>query len=171
MQCERCQTEEATVHLTQVVSGEVKKVHLCAACAEASGIDFHDPATLAELIAQFGGSPAGAAAGAGFPVDEPNPACPQCHQKFSDYQKSGRLGCPACYDAYGPPLLEFIRSVQGGADQHRGRLPPQVLAGASRVAKLERLKRDLNAAVAAERFEDAARLRDRIRKLMGDAPS
>ncbi|MEY3911927.1 MAG: hypothetical protein RLY37_1395, partial [Verrucomicrobiota bacterium] len=41
IQCSLCE-EAATVHLSQVVHGKVKKVHLCEACAQKGGAT--DPA-------------------------------------------------------------------------------------------------------------------------------
>ncbi len=175
MQCERCQKDEATIHLTQVVGGEVKKVHLCAACAEASGVDFNDPAALAGLLAQFTAKLTGDAADAAPELDEAvaelfDPVCPRCHQRFTEYQKSGRLGCPACYDAYGARFQELIRSLHG-ADQHSGRTPASAAKRAATAAELERLQRELEAAIGAEQYEEAAKLRDRIRSLSGGTAS
>src|SRR6185436_3124282 len=39
MVCQFCKQKEATVHLTQIVENEVKKVDLCEACAKEKGVN------------------------------------------------------------------------------------------------------------------------------------
>ena len=34
MKCEFCKKENASIHLTQVVNGEMKKLNLCQSCAK-----------------------------------------------------------------------------------------------------------------------------------------
>ena len=55
--------------------------------------------------------------------------------------------------------------AQGGALQHVGRAPTRAAGDAQRSALLKKLMRDLEAAVAAEQYERAARLRDAIKDL------
>ena len=42
MICEVCQTENATVHLTQIINGRMQTFDLCEKCAEEKGVP--DPA-------------------------------------------------------------------------------------------------------------------------------
>ena len=34
MLCDNCQKNEATIHITRVVEGKVRAIHLCAECAK-----------------------------------------------------------------------------------------------------------------------------------------
>ena len=56
MLCDLCKNKEATVHLTQMVEGETKKIDLCESCAKEKGVD--DPAgfSLADLLLGLGAS-------------------------------------------------------------------------------------------------------------------
>ena len=38
MKCQSCNENEATVHLTQVVGGNIRKMHYCEACARKEGV-------------------------------------------------------------------------------------------------------------------------------------
>ena len=70
MQCESCHGKEATVHLTQVIDGEVKKVHLCEGCAKESGVTLKIPTSIHEILK-----------GVSAPkllMPEPARACPAC---------------------------------------------------------------------------------------------
>ena len=78
-----------------------------------------------------------------------------CGITLAEFKAEGRLGCANDYDSLRgalEPLLERIhRSVI-----HAGKAP--------RAVRLREWKRQMQAAVAAEEYEEAARLRDLIRK-------
>jgi len=118
MKCERCQEDEATVHLTQVVNGAVKKLHLCEDCAAQSGVDVHNPMSMAELLLGFG---KGAAADAPAAPGDAR-SCPRCHLRGADFRKTGRLGCPECYTAFRAELSPLIRSMHR-KERHAGKRP------------------------------------------------
>lgn len=154
MKCDVCQSEPATVHLTQVLEGSVKKLHLCEACAAESGVDVHSPVSIADLFLGLNKTQGNAR--------EPVAAgCPRCHLKPTDFKKTGRLGCPDCYAAFSTSLAPLIRAMQRG-DRHVGRTPGSVAPEPVRDPSADELKRQLDRAIAEERFEEAARLRDRL---------
>ena len=143
----------ATVHLTQIVQGQVTKVHLCEACAEKGGAG--DPA-----VFQL----AGALSRADTP---PSLACPACGFNDADFRKLGRLGCPACWAALAPVLDPLLGKVQRGV-HHLGRGPIGAVPSAEQSRlRLAAARREMTEAVAAEDYETAARLRDLIRNLEG----
>ncbi len=161
MKCEMCHTNEATVHLTQVVDGAVRKLHLCESCAAESGVDIQNPMSIADLFLGLG--PAAAAAREGDAGE-----CPQCHLRRSDFKKTGRLGCPFCYEYYRDDLAPMLKAMHRG-DRHIGKKPSGAEAASRNAAALAELRRKLEEAVAAERYEEAARFRDQIRRLSGEA--
>jgi protein arginine kinase activator len=91
--------------------------------------------------------------------------------KQSDFKKNGRLGCPACYSAFEEELAPMLKAMHRQV-RHVGKVPPHSPppeAGATdNAAERVRLQRLLDAAVAREAFEEAARLRDQIRALSPD---
>lgn len=159
MLCESCQKNEATVHLTQVVEETVKKVHLCEACAAKSGLDLHAPLSISDLLMGLG------------KAAEPEPdgsekACPRCHMRPSDYKKTGRLGCPDCYEAFAAALAPLIKGMHRH-EQHVGKVPSGTMPPAvPAAAKDERtaLERQLAKAIEDENYEEAAQLRDRLQE-------
>ena len=171
MQCESCQEREASVALT-IVSGDRKRsLRLCPRCArKQSG----DPPK---------GSPPKAAAKVkkinivlGHLDDESQDAkCPECGLTYERFRKIGRLGCPACYAAFGEPLRRLLRRIHG-ADAHlgRGAGPGEASAAAEpqeeqqeQQEQLEQLRRELRQAVQEEAYERAAEIRDRIARRSG----
>jgi protein arginine kinase activator len=85
--------------------------------------------------------------------------CPACGFAIADYADHQQLGCAACYTAFARQLAGPIRSWHG-TNRHVARS-----ADAGAAAQRADLDRRLRDAVAAERFEEAARLRDHLRTL------
>ena len=97
--------------------------------------------------------------------------CPRCHTTWSQFSKSGHLGCPGCYEAFREQLQPMLLQVHGRV-QHAGRRPLNT-EKAQRVRSLqEELAYQMEQAVALEDFETAATLRDRIKALSSsEAPA
>ncbi len=113
--------------------------------------------------------PAASGALAAVPSTENVPACPDCGMTLSEFKARGRFGCPRDYEIFAEhldPLFERIHDVQPA--RHEGRLPespsgePELVAQARRLSSL---KTRLDAALAEENYEEAARLRDQINEL------
>ena len=179
MLCDICHQRDATIHLTQVINNDVRKLHLCEACARESGVDVDTP-SLTELLLGFGES-------VGPSVPAKGRVCPACKLRQADFKKTGRLGCPECYEAFAQELAPMLRAMHRRV-QHVGKHPsrtpapaapapakpsapgkaPPVAAAAPKPAAVQgpediaELQRALEAAVAREEYEEAARLRDRI---------
>jgi protein arginine kinase activator len=160
MLCMLCQKKEARVHLTDVRDGKIKKVDLCEDCAKAKNIE--DPAgfALADLLLGLGASEELAAAAAEGTVL----ACPNCGFTQADFKKTGRLGCPACYETFKDGLLGILKTMHKGT-RHSGKVPRGLAVGREIQDRIKSLQRSLDEAVAVEDYELAARLRDEIKAL------
>ena len=163
--CEACHQREAVVHLTQAEGGQVRTLHLCSKCAAERGVATETEAIdtpLGAFLAAMGSAgPMLAAASAAAEH------CPACDATLADFQASGRLGCPTCWETFDRPLRDLLRRVHG-ATRHVGEVPPTADGGSgvSTVSQQrDRLKAALAAAIAAERFEEAAEVRDRLHAL------
>jgi protein arginine kinase activator len=158
MVCQLCKQKDATVHLTQIVEDEMRKLDLCDGCAKQKGVNDPTGFSLTELL----GTPPAA-------PEEPEPAapasdvrCPRCGLGQAEFKKTGRAGCSECYAAFADQLESMLKGMHKGT-RHRGKVPAGVQHAADREATLERLSAQLQAAIVAEDFEQAARLRDEIR--------
>lgn len=143
MKCESCQQREATVLYVQIADDEKQALHLCDMC-----------------MAKFQGEPVPAADKENVPAD-PQVRCGQCGMSYEEFKKTGRLGCGACYAAFGAPLERLLKRIHGAA-QHRGKGLVARQALPLPEEELAQLRQQLEAAVAAEAYEQAAQLRDRI---------
>ncbi len=166
MKCEHCNEEEAEVHIRQTTGGQTREFHLCQRCAKelaAKGIipDFSFGGPVSNLLGALWSGPLQLKGRA----EEPSggPCCPSCGMDLGEFRKTGMLGCPNCYVAFRDALEPLLRKVQG-TTVHRGMRPGDVaLRGEEESVDL--LRRRLAQAVAEEKYELAAELRDRIRIL------
>jgi protein arginine kinase activator len=155
MMCESCKDNEATIHLTQVVEGAVKKLHLCEDCAAKNGFDIHGPMSITDMLLGLG------AHSSEPEKKQPDRTCPRCHMRRADFKKTSRFGCPVCYDTFGAELPPLLRAMHR-SEQHAGKVPRREQSRAELNAELATLQGRLEKAVAAEKFEEAASLRDKI---------
>ncbi len=171
MQCDQCKEREAVVHLTQIVDEQVTTQHLCERCAAERGVESSTllPKTpLGSFLAAMGKSPG--PRGTGTRV-----ACPGCGATLQDFREAGRLGCGECYATFGAELRDLLRRLHGSTTHVGDRylapgtvtseMPADALSVTADPALA--LRDQLRAAVAAEDFELAAELRDRLRTLEG----
>ncbi len=158
MVCEQCGKKPATVHLTQVIDGEVKKLHLCESCAASTGFDLPGNLSVTDILLGIDGDSALTTK----PVASLQRSCPTCHMRRSDFKKAGQFGCPDCYETFREELNPLLRAMHHG-DRHVGKIPTRQGVAVRTNAELAELEGRLKEAIASERFEEAARIRDTIR--------
>jgi protein arginine kinase activator len=90
--------------------------------------------------------------------------CPVCGIKFVEFRNSGRLGCPNDYQEFHEELTPLLDNIHGEV-RHCGKTPRRLPQNKQTQTELIQLRKQLQLAVTREAYEDAARLRDRIRKL------
>lgn len=149
LKCSLC-GEPATVHLSQVVQGKITKVHLCEACAQKGGAT--DPAVFQLADALAATAPA------------PQVVCRECGFTDVEFRKRGRLGCPSCWQVFGPALAALLAKVQPEST-HVGRAPAGMQPTGALRHRLDEARREMAVAIGGEDYEAAARLRDEIVRL------
>ena len=160
MLCELCKQSQATVHLTEIINDQMTELHLCEACANQKGAQVESHFGLADLLsglADFSKTQE--------PEEVSTKACPACGMTYDDFRKVGRLGCAECYPTFKRSLGSLLKRIHG-SPIHIGKSPMRLVKPA-KVAKSELLdlKRKLERAIEEEAFEEAAKLRDQIRRL------
>ncbi len=166
MRCDVCQTNEASVFLTQIVEGKMQKVNLCPACSKEKGVEDPTGFALADLLLGLGTStelekPATPAS----PVeDAPMLRCPTCGFTQADFKKTQRMGCSDCYATFAESIVAPLRSNHKGSE-HVGKVPARQFRRQEIDKKRKTLEGDLAKAVKEEDYEGAAQIRDAIRKL------
>ena len=180
MLCENCKKREANVRYSENINGVKKEMHLCEECSRKLGItdkmDFRMPSL---DFSNFFGS---------FLEDFSTPdfmpllnevkliKCDSCGSTFDDIINTGRYGCANCYDVFEDRMDPILKKLQG-ANRHNGRLgkisdnnikferKEEQKNQSNSDNKLEKLQNDLKQAIKEERYEDAAKIRDEIKKM------
>lgn len=159
MFCDICGKSEASVHLTEIVDNEMSELHLCERCAREKSAQMEQHFGLSDLLAGLAdfSSPLEAQAAA-------KSKCPNCGLTYDDFKKIGRLGCSECYSAFKEFLIPLLKRIHGST-QHLGKAPLKTAKVPRAISQLEDLKAKLQKTIQNEEFEEAAKLRDKIREL------
>ena len=159
MLCELCKQAQATVHLTEIVNDQMTELHLCEACANQKGAQVESHFGLADMLSglsDFGKTQE--------PEEITTKACPNCGMTYEDFRKVGRLGCAQCYATFKRSLGSLLKRIHG-SPVHLGKSPAGLVKPAASKAELSELKKKLGRAIEKEEFEEAAQLRDQIRRM------
>ena len=184
MLCQKCKKNEANVKYTEIINGEKKEMMLCEECSHKLGLDninFNMPIDFSSF---FGG----------LLEEEYNSPefmplfqtvkelkCDNCNMTYDEFISQGKFGCPECYDVFSSKIDSLLKRLHG-SNEYRGR---KALSSASnkentsigaishnssekndsKNSKLEKLQKDLKKAIADERYEDAAKIRDQIKEI------
>ncbi|MBE3597174.1 MAG: UvrB/UvrC motif-containing protein [Hydrogenibacillus sp.] len=163
MLCENCGKRSATFHFTKIVNGEKTEMHLCDACARERGEALSFPGDAFSIHHLLSGlMPSVQTPGTARPPERL--ACPTCGMTYEEFVKKSRFGCSDCYDAFKEPLGPLLKRIHGVAE-HGGKVPRRAEPKRAMRHRLQQLRQALKAKVAAEAFEEAARIRDEIRAL------
>jgi protein arginine kinase activator len=159
MLCQRCQQREAKVHLSKTENGQTREVYLCEICAKQTNevsLVFHPVIVPEFLQALFGLNPS--------VVEQPvEKVCPKCGISFSKVTQAGKLGCSTCYETFETQLEPLLRRVHGGG-QNVGKVPVRRGIAIKNRMEEKRLKEKLQMLIQQEAFEEAAVVRDEIRR-------
>ncbi len=156
MKCQNCHNP-ATLHITEIVSDDqFEEYHLCETCAHKFS---HDPqpvspkAALSDQLAE-------ADEGILLSTQE----CPLCGINFVEFRNTGRLGCPNDYHEFREELLPLLENIHGET-RHCGKTPRRYPQTQQTQSELMQLRNHLKDAVTQENYEEAAKIRDRIKEL------
>lgn len=161
MDCERCQQNEAKVHITQFINGVKQDTHLCETCAQSLKINLGLPQfpinNLNNLLSFLSKS-------SGIDKKATENRCPNCQIPYSKIAETGFVGCSECYRHFSTQLEPLLQRIHG-AKRHRGKIPKRAGESLMLRREIDDLKSGLKEAVGRENYEEAARLRDQIKEL------
>jgi protein arginine kinase activator len=169
MKCEKC-AKPATFHITDIIEkGKHREFHFCDEHARQhlappdESAEVNPIPDLAKKLAQASGS-AGTLRG---PTPADKQVCPICQISFSEFRTSGRLSCPHDYEVFREELMPLLENIHGET-RHSGKVPKRAPWNTQQQTTLIQLRNELKRAVAAEDYEAAARLRDKIKGIEQD---
>lgn len=160
MQCEVCQSREATIHLTEISDGVRTESHLCEQCAQEQGVASKNYIPLNELLNNLLSS--GPKEDAAGKEGQSDIVCPHCGYTLDKFRDKAVLGCPQDYDVFEKELLPLIKKAHDGATVHNGKIPSRTPKDKQKQMEIARLEQQLDEAVRKEDYELAAKLRDKL---------
>ncbi len=163
MLCEKCGKNNATTHIRTVVNGVVYEKNLCGYCAASEGYGDMKYNSLTQMLSSMFGDMT--------PFDSACNAvkCECCGSTFSDIAESGKVGCPQCYTTFYDELLPYLKRVHGST-KHIGKIPNRApLAVKADEETVDGLRSKLNQLIREEKYEEAAVIRDKIKKIEGES--
>ncbi len=175
MMCQNCGKNEVTFRYTQVINGVKKELNLCDNCARELGLkdmSFSMPISFSNFFSDFFNENTSNM----FPsiMGTQTLQCKTCGTTFDDFINSGEFGCSSCYELFEDRIEPILKNLQG-ANRHVGRGYREITSKSGNKAKKaapkkeeskqEKLQKDLQKAIKDERYEDAAKIRDELKKL------
>lgn len=186
MLCDNCGKKEANVKYSENINGVKREFNLCEECSKKLGIGEINFKMPIDFSSFFGDFMEDFATPEFMPLfsDIKTLKCNDCGYTFDDIVNTGRLGCANCYDVFEDRLDPIIRKIQN-SNRHIGRIG-KILD--SKIEKrqekndnkkvenkeessnknnneLENLQLKLKEAIKDERYEEAAKIRDRIKEI------
>lgn len=153
-QCGHCK-KPATIHLTQIINNKIHKVDLCEDCPHKQGVTDPEGFSLADFLLK---------PSAVIAAESQQLHCEACGFTPADFKRTGRFGCPDCYESFKGMLKPMLSGMHRDVT-HRGKIPEKAVARIQHKETLSRLEASLKRAVAEENYEEAARLRDEIQSM------
>lgn len=161
MLCERCGKNEAMIHVVKIVNGKKSEAMLCEKCARElsnmplkQAINSESKSFLENRMKDF------------FNMLEKNNkfevVCKKCGTTYSQFKKTGKLGCGECYDSFKEELASKVQEIQGHTE-HIGKIPVREEKKVISNKKVNELKKALQEAIIEEEYEKAAVIRDEIK--------
>ena len=186
MLCIKCGKNEATVYFSRTINGRKEEYNLCPECAKEMGLFesfnrhqkyiqnnffgdgfFRSPMMGGMLpgMRMFDGLLKGFFDDDFFTspmigVREPE-RCPYCGTTLEDYRKTGKFGCAMCYETF----KDEIDGVKVGTAKTEKAETKENGKEITNKDKIADLRAKIDEAVKNEKYEDAAKFRDEIKRL------
>lgn len=169
MICEHCKQRHATVTVTQVHNGTKQERHYCEVCAGKFypfQMELQDePVSIHQLMSDWFGLPMWKSEVQEEAQQKKQPsACPSCGFTYRHFLKVGKFGCARCYDTFREQLPPVLERLQADV-KHVGKTQSVEDQTEYYQKQIESLRQQLQQAIAEERFEEAAKLRDEARAI------
>lgn len=159
MLCESCGNNQASIHYTKIINGEIKEHHLCSECtSNFSDLDFDTSLFFNKFFTGLIDN-----------VNESNEEnidikCDECGMTYKEFKALGKFGCSHCYKVFDEQIEPLVKGLHGH-NSHRGKIPKRSNEKIFLRRETEKLRLDLENAIKREEFEQAAIIRDEIKTL------
>ncbi len=186
MLCQNCGKREANIKYTQIINGVKREMSLCENCAKELGVEdihFNMPISFSSFLSDFL-EPYDSQSNFMTNFLAPQTLlCENCQSTYEDFLKEGKFGCEECYEDFSSKIDPLLKNIHG-VNRHVGRVSKWLNKNTEEHVKeskeklkktdkkviekeerMQTLKKKLEQEIKEERYEDAAKTRDEIKKI------
>ena len=161
MKCQNCGKREAVVDYTQVIDGSKLHLHLCDKCASEMKIGMDFMFDVDDVFSTFFNGISNVQVLNDVEVLK----CKTCGSTYNDFRNAGKFGCADCYETFSGELDSVLKRLHGNNRHVKGDRKRIDAKKHTTENKIEDLKLKLKECIQKEEYEEAAKLRDRIKEL------
>lgn len=170
MLCEKCKSRIATIHMTEIVNGTKREVHLCERCVEKDLIIPYFKMSFEELFEKITSKESVlpfrmASIRSSKPGALRFKRCWACKSSFGKIELSTEFGCANDYVVFTKEIERVLKENNNDNYLHSGKLPNRSLQKTRRINRLMLLNFRMENAVKSENYELAATLRDELKNI------
>ena len=161
MLCDKCKKKQATIVKLQIINDNITEYNLCEECASTGNMPFET------IFKHIMNSLIGLSDNFEEHEEEKifkDIKCPGCGLTYEGFKSLLKLGCSDCYNTFRNQLTAFFKNMQGNV-AHTGKLPVKSGAQLIKLREADHLKKHLKKLIDSEEFEEAAKIRDKIKAL------
>jgi protein arginine kinase activator len=172
MKCQNCGEEEANIKYYENINGEKREILICSNCAKSLNLmDF--PNMLSYFFNNYPKEV--------MESEYTKKVCDKCSYTFDDYLKNGLFGCPNCYNAFSDRIDALLTKIHGknrhitlesktrenniNVDSSKKIRTSVKQNNIQSMTDINKLKNLLSLSIKEEKYEDAAKIRDRLKEL------
>ncbi len=150
MLCDDCKEKPATIYFKEVLADKTVEFHLCEGCAQKRGLVMTQKMSPIEILQKLLKERS---------AKDEKVICPICYLSLAEFKRVGRFGCSNCIKTFGPQIKNLIKQIHQ-SDKHIGRSPTR---GEKRGFEVFKLREQLKKALEKEAYEEAAKIRDKLK--------
>lgn len=171
MLCQNCGENNSNINYTQVINGVKKELYLCENCYKNLGLenlDFNIPMNFSSIFGDF----LNEYEEKELPLMQLNEnlKCNVCNMTYDEFLDTGKFGCENCYEVFKSKVNPLLGKIHG-INQYKGRKALQSEKPGTQQnikqenSEIEQLKERLKQLIKEENYEEAAKVRDEIKKI------
>lgn len=185
MLCQNCGENEANFKYTQIINNIKKEMILCDKCAKELGLgslEFNMPINLSSFLGEVFEEESNFLPNF---INKKELICDECGMNYNEFINTGKFGCKNCYEIFSEKIDPILKNLHGGtrhigriekvskiqqkvntkSDEYANTVTNKNIKKEDNEDKLEKLKKDLKIAIKEEKYEEAAKIRDEIKKI------
>jgi len=155
MNCEVCGLRSATHIFVEVTREHRRERRVCETCAWKLALALPEETSVKPVAPKRLVLPPG--------KEDMDRSCPRCGRPYTEVKKTLLVGCAECYTAFLENLKAFLKKLHETEAVYKGRAYAHDPRRRALIEEHQQLLSRLEELVSEERFEEAARVRDRLR--------